>query len=612
MRNKKIFIILILFICSLIVVPGQEASAIPEFTKLSQSDTYVNLSSQQVLVKEQYQFQLISGSQVLRFEFPLLENQSTSVLSKVMLLDNSSDSELFFIAEKKTAENSDYLGNFSYQSFSSATGDRLYIDVYYDFIPNTDYVLAFDFDQSALLKISEQAAFLKYPISMPDFTNTTNKYSIHFELPYEILPDDYHLQAETETWFEDLTKEYDELIYTSNNFQYQPDQYVYISLPSDLFPDLQINQTGLTIEEFFPKTSLEQTEQTTIKDFVSTRWFPIIVLLLNVIILILVFIFLELDGYILFQQTKLDLSIFELSAAHSAYLLKPYHSGNLILVGLIQLVQKNELDLDKTTFIWKYPEREDFSDFSSSEIFLLQWLFEKSKQIDKYPVISAERIYVQTNDEMYAKDYLINYKQYIDLLEVDLSRQGYTSNKKKVLGKKIYTAALIALTVMMFIVFAISRSWTSIFLLVPIIFSLNRIYKARYLTVRGRAKQKQMKLLKSALRSPMNFLEENKKMINPRDLSPLVLPYAMGIDIVEIYLNKLDAGSLSRLGILDLMQEQIDFDSMSENILDDEWILAKTDIIRMYYLFIASIVSAEISAQQDLIKQDRIEVENKD
>ncbi|NLM20023.1 MAG: DUF2207 domain-containing protein [Clostridiaceae bacterium] len=607
---KRVLITSLVLICLWLVFPvSTTARASSTEAGLEISDTIIDLSSQRVLITEQYDFSLSRSQSELRFKFPLLDNQSTGVLLEVMLSDDQDENEYMFIAEKITPENKENAGSFSYQTSLSENEDVLIVDVYFDFMANKNYLLIFNFDQSALLKLSTENAFLKYPVAISDFFKTTDTYNVHYHLSREILPEDYRFQAVSETWFVDQSNQYNNLEFSSNNFRFQADQFVYISLPQNLFPDLAINRPDLTFENFFPNPDSVHINQRNFWDFLAEPWLLGIVLAVSIILVLIIYVLFELEGYLFVKCPQLGRSIFALNAAHAAHLVKQDAQGSLILAGLLQLVQKNEVDLNKTTFYWNYPEREIFSNFNSSEVFLLQWLFEDSTKTKKYPVISAEKIYVQTSKEKQATDFLLNFKQYVMLLEDDLIKTGYLSQKNKRRGRRGYIMVSCLILIVFLIVFAVSKSWRALSLLLPYIFSIFRIFKARYYTLEGREKLKQLKSLKVALQSPQDFFKQQAKWINTRDLAPLILPYAISFNLVKTFLDKLDNDNLSRLGILDLLKAQVNFSNLSGNAIDEEWLFAKTEILRMYYLFVASIVSAEISTQQQLIEDNKTDLE---
>ncbi|NLJ70986.1 MAG: DUF2207 domain-containing protein [Clostridiaceae bacterium] len=602
---RKILTICLILICLCLILPAPIAGANSAETRLEISDTIIDLSSQKVLITEQYDFCLSSSQSELRFEFPLLENQSTGILLEVMLSDNQEENEYIFIAEKITPENKGNVGNFSYQTSLSADGDMLIVDVYFDFLANQNYLLIFNFDQSALLKLSTENAFLKYPVAIPAFFKTTGTYNVYYNLSREILPEDYRFQAVSETWFADQSSDYNNLEFSSNNFRFQADQFVYISLPQDLFPDLAINRPDLTFDDFFPNPNSIKINQRSFWDFLAEPWLLGIVLAVSITLVLIVYVLFELEGYLLVKCPQLGRSIFAINAAHAAYLVKKNTRGSLILAGLLQLVQKNEVELNKTTFYWNYPERESFSNFNSSEVFLLQWLFEDSTKTKKYPVTSAEKIYVQTGKGKQATDFLLNLKQYVLLLEDDLVKAGYFSRKNKRRGHRGYIVVSSLILIAFLLIFTVSKSLWSLSLLLPYIFSVFRIFKARYYTLEGREKLKQLKSLKITMQDPIDFFRQQAKWVNRRDLAPLILPYAISFNLVETYLDKLDNDNLSRLGILDLLKAQANYGKLSESAIDEEWFFAKTDILRMYYLFVASVVSAEISTQQQLIEDNQ-------
>lgn len=171
------------------------------------------------------------------------------------------------------------------------------------------------------------------------------------------------------------------------------------------------------------------------------------------------------------------------------------------------------------------------------------------------------------------------------LLEDDLIKAGYLSRKNKRRGRRGYIVLSSLIFVIFLIVFYVSKSLWSFSLLLPYVFSIFRIFKARYYTLEGREKLKQLKSLKIALQSPEDFFSQQMKWINTRDLAPLILPYAISFNLVETFLDHLDDDSLSRLGILDLLKAQVNFGNISENVIDEEWLFTKTELFT-YVLFI--------------------------
>lgn len=89
-------------------------------------------------------------------------------------------------------------------------------------------------------------------------------------------------------------------------------------------------------------------------------WLLGIVFAVSMVLVLVIYVLFELEGYLFVKCPQLGRSIFAVNAAHAAYLVKQDAQGSLILAGLLQLVQKNEVDLNKTTFYWNYPEREIF------------------------------------------------------------------------------------------------------------------------------------------------------------------------------------------------------------------------------------------------------------
>lgn len=589
----------------------QPVLAQPINTEIKEADTFLDLKNQEVNSLEQFKFILKTNKTSLVFDFPISLNQSSDILNEVSLSEKDADLDVFYLAEK-VVDGAQKTSNLTYKTSYSEIDEMLRVEIFYYFQPNQEYILRFKFDHTALLDISDQFAFLKYPIAVPRFANTAQYYAFHCELPYEILPEEYRLQSVAETWFQDETSDLSNLHYLSNNFRYRTDQFIYLSLPSNLFPGQKTNQPDLTQEDFFPNPGTVKVVNNSIQQFSSQPFLVFILFIISIVFLLFIYFIFEKERIIFIEKMKLNRNIFELDAAHSGFLLKSEENANLILAGLIQLVQKNEIELSKTTFHWLHPEREDFSDFSSSEVFLLQWLFTADKKKGKanYSITSAEKIRLQVENDTWSEEFLLNFKKYILLLESDLVKTGYINVKNKKRGRALYLGIAIIDFVLLVLLLLIGRSLFSLSLVLPLIFALFRFFKARFFSVKGRIKWKQMSDFKLALQSVGMYFKSQEKWISNRDLAPLIIAYAMSLSILESYLEQLNYKPEASLGIVDLMDAEFDYTNASPDILAKKWLTAKTDILRMYYLFTASLISSKIQAQKKIIKKKEIDFDN--
>lgn len=594
-------------ICLWLISFSQPVFAQPSNTEIRKADTFLDLNNQEVISTEQFQFRVKSDKTSLIFDFPVSSNQSSDILSEVSLSEQGSELDIFIVAEK-VIDGAQNTSSFTYKTTYSEIDELMRVEVFYYFEANLEYTLRFKFDHTALLDLSKDYAFLVYPIANPQFANAAERYTFHCELPYEILPEEYRIQSVAETWFQDQTSNFSNINYSSSNFRYRNEQFIYLSLPASLFPSLQTNEPDMQVDNFFPNPESIQVIDNSLQRLLSQPFLIFVIFIASVILLAFIYFIYEYERIINVDKIKLDSSIFELDAAHSGYLLKPEENTNYLLAGLIQLVQKNEVELTKTTFHWLYPNRDDFSKFSSSEVFLLQWLFQDKNQIAKvkHSVISAEKINLYVDNDEWAEDFLLNFKKYISLLQADLVKADYISAKNKRRGRRLYLGLAILIFSLLTLLILIGKSLFSLVLLLPLLFALHRYYRARFLTIKGRIKLKQMASFKLAFRSVDRYFESQKKWIKTRDLAPLILSYAMSFHLLEAYLDQLNENYQATLGILDLMDEEHDYSNLALEMITEKWLAARTDILRMYYLFSASLVSSKIKAQKKLIDEKRI------
>ncbi len=595
MRNKlsKMFI----FLCCVLLMFGSRISSAANLNpEIDTTITRLTFGEQSLFSEEEFHFALPSSQSRISFYFQLLPEQSSDMITEIAIAEKNDQQELFQTARKILGEQREP-GVFSYQSEVLADEQSLKITVYYSFEANKDYILRFQFNRTGLLNVSDDYIFIKYPITKKTYANTSAVYLFQVDLPSEILKEDYRLQSIAETWFADQTEQADLLEYRSEQFKFRENQYIYFALKRSVLPQFAVNRADLTLTEFFPdQTMMEDLPANPVRDFLTNRLFVFLLTGVGIILILLVYFLLELEGKIRVRDPQSDFSIFELDAAHSAFLLNRKRNTNLLLAGLLQLVQKNEVDLHNQVFRWLYPYREDFSGFNSAEIFLLQWLFEFGDG-EKFEV-SARQINKKIEDPQKAEDFLLNFNKYILLLADDLYKNRYLNRRYRNLGDRIYLGLAAFFTICFTVLMIFNPNLLNLILLFPVFISFYRKNKARYFTLNGRIKVKQMLGLSRELIDPESLFKHFGKWVSVRDLAPLFLPYAMSLSPLNTYLHQIEKDQKKVLGILDLMNDQNDFSAESALIIEKEWNKVKNDILNMYYLLMASLVSAEIMTQK--------------
>ncbi len=598
---KSFFVLFCLLSLILPVFSIQVDAALLEDSILKMTSTID--FEQNGLITEEYEIQFDMEQERINFSFPILENESESFVQSVSLAERGNDSPLFLSAVKMEGEMSPNSELF-YEMQREEQDDHIDLNLYYHFKAGQSYTVRFILDRSAWLQKSNTYLFVEYPITQPLFANGTESYVFQAHISTEYLDLDYRIQSMAETWFQDITKENHQIIYVSEDFHFRNKQRIFLMLPAQVLEDFPVTDEELEPAEFFPNPESIIISEHPIRQILQNKNMSIFGGLMLAGLVLIFWFLIESNIWYRTEKNQLNRTIFDLDAAHAGFLYQKNQHSSLLLAGLLQLVQKGEIEINNTVFRWLYPEREDFSRFKSSEVFLLQWLFEDKQKSndDKYAMISVQKINLQMENEIWAQEYSANFKKYLSLLEDDLFSQHYLNIEKRKICQIFYKIMIFLALLAMCLLGYFNRSLNNLLFLVPVLLSVFRLRTAKYLTLKGKEKWSQLHELKQTAKTLPILFEQQEYWIETRDFAPLLLPYMISFNRLEKFLQQCNRIKEAKVGVLELVNPYTDYAKVKNNEINRLWKVVKNDMLRMYYILEASFVKAEIMTQEKLMK----------
>jgi hypothetical protein len=157
-----------------------------------------------------------------------------------------------------------------------------------------------------------------------------------------------------------------------------------------------------------------------------------LLLLLSLIMGAGIYWFFDREGAADYRQRYDQEIVNYLPPAIIAALLGPVKPARIILATLLDLVQRKELALDGCVFTQLNPGRTDFTGFSASEVYLLQWMF---GQIAHENTLSTGQIRYYARSDETSEHFRAYYRQYRILFDEELRSRDLFDPKKTHRGK---------------------------------------------------------------------------------------------------------------------------------------------------------------------------------
>ena len=205
--------------------------------------------------------------------------------------------------------------------------------------------------------------------------------------------------------------------------------------------------------------------------------------------------------------------------------------SRLLLGTLLQLINRKEIDWLDDVFIWRNPQRNDFSEFSAWEILLLQWLFTDEGDYDH--VLAPERLRQMT----YSDDFKALASRFRKQIDNVYNKSGLVNPRWTTTFRIIFTVFSAIFTIMAVILFSISRSPTALFLLIPTaIFTFGGL-TFRFLTEEGVNRYLETMAFSRKLSKPRLIAESCAPHLSEIETLISVLPAAAVLGKTKVFMR---------------------------------------------------------------------------
>lgn len=352
--------------------------------------------------------------------------------------------------------------NFSYRSSSTLKETELLLNIPLN-PGNHNIHLAYEWDRGVAKR--DALAIMEGPMSsLPIGIDVTSaEWSI--QLPPNLSIDEMKAVKISSTAFVELNKTENSVMYRSEGpLRIESETALLVVLPRSSFSTLADTASPKPIPERMKKV---EKRVTILHNRIQMRRYlpPVIIILssASIIFWLLAAFFRRLP----WLRSKHDHSL-EISLIPEVYLkilMGSKNDGRDILSSLLSLMTKRELIWEDEIIVWNYPNRDDFSNFTAWEAFLLQWLFNPAD--DPNPVLAAQRLRRETRGIKEYRDFQERYKSFQNLVMDDFRKLGWV-NKILTSFKRLgfLIMGLLDITLALFLS-TYARSFWPLFLLLP-------------------------------------------------------------------------------------------------------------------------------------------------
>ncbi len=212
-------------------------------------------------------------------------------------------------------------------------------------------------------------------------------------------------------------------------------------------------------------------------------------------------VYLVFQGVFLFsnRRTRFDFAVWPMSARPAQVALLASSNPrepDLLLATLLSLVARREVSWMDEVFIWNNPNRNDFSQFTTYETLLLQWLFVAQPEYDH--VLSAGRLRLAARQEDF-RQLALRFKEQVG---TDFDESGLVEPRLTKFFRHSYFLLAFLFLVLTAGFFLYTKSpLTFIMLLVSALFTLGG-FTFRFLTPSGVRRTHETRRFKRSLKTP--------------------------------------------------------------------------------------------------------------
>ncbi|MDD4541239.1 MAG: DUF2207 domain-containing protein [Eubacteriales bacterium] len=201
------------------------------------------------------------------------------------------------------------------------------------------------------------------------------------------------------------------------------------------------------------------------------------------------------------------------------------NDGRDILSSLLSLMTKRELTWDDEIIVWNYPDRDDFSNFTAWEAYLLQWLFDPTE--DPNPVLAAQRLRRETRSVQNHRNFQERYRSFQDLVLDDFSKLGWVNSILTVFKRLSFLVLGLIDIILALLLSIYTRSLSPLFLLIPGFLLVASGRNQLTFTKRGYALYREMRVYLKNLSSIPDLIANNEPDLTDVETVISALPRAV-------------------------------------------------------------------------------------
>ncbi len=303
-------------------------------------------------------------------------------------------------------------------------------------------------------------------------------------------------------------------------------------LPSEVFSTAPKAAVSLTRDQLIAVARAED-DQVHQDDLFRTTAYSLIFILiaLAAVLALLVYWIFDREGAASFRQKYSREIPEQCPPVLMSLLLRKDRPAQLILATLLDLVRRGELLIDGCVFKRLYPDRTDFTGFTASEVYLLQWLF---GQISADQTLSTAQIRRYAHSEETAQDFRTYYRQYRALIDEELNNCHWIDRQRTRKGRITVMTSAVIYAVLAIVATVFLQAPAGLLLMLPSL--LLFLYSSRLcrMTVSGKEHYAQSQAFCRYI-VHMNRLEPEPDA----DLFSRVLPYAITVGLSKSYFEQL-------------------------------------------------------------------------
>ncbi len=341
----------------------------------------------------------------------------------------------------------------------------------------------------------------------------------------EIVPIGYHTMTENKTGSNTIS------FVDNRPFLKTDEMGIAISAPKRYFSLILPTASTPSLNESLNKARALSARLTQIEAIRESITRIVVILTIAGILVYLVF-----QGALLFwkRRTRYDYAIWPMSArpAQVALLASPNpREPDLLLATLLSLVARREISWTDEIFIWNNPNRNDFSQFTTYETLLLQWLFVAQPEYDH--VLSAGRLRVAARGD----DFRQLAQRFKEQVGADFDESGLVEPRLT----KVFRYAYFVLAFLFFVLtlgfHVYTRSpLTFILLLVSALFTFGG-FTFRFWTPAGVRRKHETRRFKRALKTPELLVRSAIGQYTDVEMLIGSLPVTVALNKGSVYLQ---------------------------------------------------------------------------